>query len=56
MRLAVPIPVAIGSCKYEHLSTFSFHPVKTITTGEGGAVTTNSKTSFHCEINGPQYD
>ena len=33
----------IGSCKYEHLSTFSFHPVKTITTGEGGAVTTNSK-------------
>ena len=33
----------IGNCKYEHLSTFSFHPVKTITTGEGGAVTTNSK-------------
>ena len=33
----------IGNCKYEHLSTFSFHPVKTITTGEGGAVTTNSR-------------
>ena len=33
----------IGNCKYEHLSTFSFHPVKTITTGEGGAVTTNNK-------------
>jgi len=25
------------------MTTFSFHPVKTITTGEGGAVTTNSK-------------
>ncbi len=25
------------------ITTFSFHPVKTITTGEGGAVTTNSK-------------
>ena len=33
----------IGSCKYEHLSTFSFHPIKTITTAEGGAVTTNNK-------------
>ena len=25
------------------MTVFSFHPVKTITTGEGGAVTTNSK-------------
>ncbi|OGD89928.1 UDP-4-amino-4,6-dideoxy-N-acetyl-beta-L-altrosamine transaminase [Candidatus Curtissbacteria bacterium RIFCSPLOWO2_01_FULL_39_62] len=25
------------------LTTFSFHPVKTITTGEGGAITTNNK-------------
>ena len=25
------------------LTTFSFHPVKTITTGEGGAITTNDK-------------
>lgn len=25
------------------MTTFSFHPVKTITTGEGGAVTTNNK-------------
>ncbi|PYG89125.1 UDP-4-amino-4,6-dideoxy-N-acetyl-beta-L-altrosamine transaminase [Ruminiclostridium sufflavum DSM 19573] len=25
------------------MTTFSFHPVKTITTGEGGAVTTNSR-------------
>jgi len=33
----------VGSCKYSDMTTFSFHPVKTITTGEGGAITTNSK-------------
>lgn len=33
----------VGSCKYSDLNIFSFHPVKTITTGEGGAVTTNNK-------------
>ena len=33
----------IGSCKHSDISVFSFHPVKTITTGEGGAVTTNNK-------------
>jgi len=32
----------VGSCKYSDLTTFSFHPVKTITTGEGGAITTNN--------------
>ena len=32
-----------GSCKYSDISIFSFHPVKQITTGEGGAITTNSK-------------
>ena len=32
----------IGSCKYSDMTTFSFHPVKHITTGEGGAVTTNN--------------
>tara|TARA_B100000575_G_C23107562_1_gene639408 strand:+ start:221 stop:1375 length:1155 start_codon:yes stop_codon:yes gene_type:complete len=31
----------IGSCSHSDISTFSFHPLKTITTGEGGAVTTN---------------
>ena len=25
------------------MNTFSFHPVKSITTGEGGAITTNDK-------------
>lgn len=33
---------AIGSCHYSDLCVFSFHPVKMITTGEGGLVTTNS--------------
>jgi perosamine synthetase len=33
----------IGACKYSDMSIFSFHPVKHITTGEGGAVLTNSK-------------
>ena len=33
----------IGSCKFSDISTFSFHPVKPITSGEGGMITTNSK-------------
>jgi UDP-4-amino-4,6-dideoxy-N-acetyl-beta-L-altrosamine transaminase len=33
----------VGNCKYSDMTIFSFHPVKTITTGEGGAITTNSK-------------
>ncbi|MFM7602987.1 MAG: UDP-4-amino-4,6-dideoxy-N-acetyl-beta-L-altrosamine transaminase [Pseudanabaena sp.] len=32
---------AIGCCKYSDLAVFSFHPVKIITTGEGGMVLTN---------------
>lgn len=33
----------IGSCRYSDMAVFSFHPVKSITTGEGGAVLTNRK-------------
>ena len=33
----------IGSCKYSDMTIFSFHPVKHITSGEGGMITTNSK-------------
>ena len=32
----------IGDCRYSDMAVFSFHPVKIITTAEGGAVTTNS--------------
>jgi len=31
----------VGDCRHGAMTTFSFHPVKTITTGEGGMVTTN---------------
>lgn len=33
----------IGSCKHSDLCVFSLHPVKTITSGEGGILTTNNK-------------
>lgn len=32
---------AVGACKASDMAVFSFHPVKTLTTGEGGAITTN---------------
>lgn len=31
----------VGSCRYSDICIFSFHPVKIITTGEGGIVLTN---------------
>ena len=33
----------VGNCQHSDMTVFSFHPVKTITTGEGGAITTNNK-------------
>jgi len=33
----------IGSCQYSDITVFSFHPVKIITTAEGGLATTNDK-------------
>jgi perosamine synthetase len=36
-----PCSKAVGSCAYSDLTILSFHPVKQITTGEGGAVLTN---------------
>ncbi len=33
----------IGSCKYSDVTVFSFHPVKIITTAEGGIATTNDE-------------
>ena len=35
--------IKVGSCKWSHITVFSFHPVKIITTAEGGVATTNSK-------------
>ena len=36
----------IGSCKYSDVTVFSFHPVKSITTAEGGMATTNDKNLY----------
>ena len=36
----------IGNCKFSDVTVFSFHPVKIITTAEGGLCTTNSKKLF----------
>ncbi len=33
----------VGDCSRSDMTVFSFHPVKGITTGEGGAVTTNER-------------
>ena len=32
---------SVGNCTYSDITVFSFHPVKIITTGEGGLATTN---------------
>ena len=33
----------VGNCKYSSITVFSFHPVKIITTAEGGIATTNNR-------------
>ena len=33
----------VGACRNSDMATFSFHPVKTIAMGEGGAITTNNQ-------------
>ena len=36
----------IGSCQFSDITVFSFHPVKIITSGEGGIATTNQESLF----------
>ena len=38
--------IKIGSCLHSDICTFSFHPLKSITSGEGGMITTNDKKFF----------
>ena len=38
----------VGSCTYSDITVFSFHPVKIITTGEGGMALTNDKKLEEC--------
>jgi UDP-4-amino-4,6-dideoxy-N-acetyl-beta-L-altrosamine transaminase len=40
---AYPDGSKVGSCKYSDMTGFSFHPVKSITAGEGGMITTNNR-------------
>ena len=42
-----PCGKPIGSCAHSDITIFSFHPVKQITTGEGGAVLTNDPELAH---------
>jgi dTDP-4-amino-4,6-dideoxygalactose transaminase len=36
----------VGSCKYSDITVFSLHPVKSMTTGEGGIITTNDSNLY----------
>lgn len=33
----------VGNCEFSDMTVFSFHPVKSVTTGEGGVITTNNE-------------
>ncbi len=35
--------IKVGACKHSDISTFSLHPLKPITTAEGGIITTNNE-------------
>lgn len=37
----------VGCCAWSHMTMFSFHPTKTITTSEGGMVTTNDEDLYY---------
>jgi UDP-4-amino-4,6-dideoxy-N-acetyl-beta-L-altrosamine transaminase len=39
----------VGNCRYSDMTVFSFHPVKIITTGEGGMVVTN-RSEIHAKL------
>lgn len=36
----------VGCCAWSQMTVFSFHPAKTVTTGEGGVVTTNDEALY----------
>ncbi len=42
-----PTGQKVGSCAFSHMTIFSFHPAKTLTTGEGGMVTTQDPQLYH---------
>ena len=42
-----PTGEKVGSCAFSQMTIFSFHPAKTLTTGEGGMVTTKDPELYH---------
>ena len=42
-----PTGQKVGSCAFSHMTMFSFHPAKILTTGEGGMVTTRNPELYH---------
>lgn len=36
----------VGACRHSDFTTFSFHPIKHMTTGEGGAILTNNRSLY----------
>jgi UDP-4-amino-4,6-dideoxy-L-N-acetyl-beta-L-altrosamine transaminase len=42
-----PDGTKVGSCQWSQMAVFSFHPAKTMTTAEGGCVTTNDDELYH---------
>lgn len=42
-----PDGTKVGSCQWSQMTVFSFHPAKTMTTAEGGCVTTNDDELYH---------
>lgn len=36
----------VGNCRFSGMTVFSFHPVKGVTSGEGGMITTNDEATF----------
>lgn len=42
-----PTGEKVGSCIFSHMTVFSFHPAKILTTGEGGLVTTRDPELYH---------
>ncbi len=39
--------LSVGGCQFSDVTVFSFHPVKIITTAEGGIATTNNEVTAH---------
>ncbi len=52
--------IKVGSCVHSDITVFSFHPVKIITTGEGGMALTNNKDladkMYRLRVHGITYD